>query len=184
MEAVQATNGFKSTLKLAETMSTEVGHTLNAITSKKQEFYNAGVMLGKAVNDGFRSQPAINPGSPGNLAHTMMDEVAYIKEAITSKYGDMKNTAAILGGYIVNGFNKNNFDFNNLDWNSSQMKSLETLNSNAPPRTSTSNNVTLIVAEGAVTVDARNKTTQEAKSILTLALEGLDHVTNIEVDGA
>ena len=180
----QATNGFKSTLKLAETMAAEVGHTINAVTSKKQEAYNAGAALGNAFHDGFESAKGINVGSPGKLAHTMMDEVAYIKEAITSKYGDMKNTAAILGGYIVNGFNKNNFDFNNLDWNSSQMKSLETLNSNAPPRTSTSNNVTLIVAEGAVTVDARNKTTQEAKSILTLALEGLDHVTNIEVDGA
>lgn len=181
----QATNGFKTNLHLSETMSAEVGHTLNALTSRRQEFYDAGAALGKAAKDGFESQGAINPGSPGNLAHTMMDEVEYIKQAMTSKYNTMRNAGATLGRNILSGFNGNNFDFNpNSNWSPSQIGSLGTINSNVPTNTSNGNNVTIIVQEGAIAVDARNKTSQEAKGILTLALEGLEDITNIEVDGA
>ena len=96
----------------------------------------------------------------------------------------MKNTAAILGSNILNGFNGNNFDFNKMDWSPKQVGSLTTIDSNAPPRGTSNSNVTFIFQEGAIPVDARNKTTQEAKGLLTLALEGLDNITNIEVNGA
>ena len=180
------TNGMKSSLKLKDTMSTEIGYTLSAITSRRQEFYNAGVDLGKAVKEGFESQPAINPGSPGNLAHTMMDEVAYIKEAMTSKYGEMKATGARLGTSILDGFGRPSLEFgldNSLsDFSASQMGSLQTMLSQAPTASS-SNNVTIIVAEGAVPIDARNMTKKEAQGIMITALESLDNITNIDVVG-
>ena len=181
------TNGMKSALKLKETMSTEISYTLNAITSKRQEFYNAGVDLGKAVKEGFESQPAINPGSPGNLAHTMMDEVAYIKEAMTSKYGEMKATGAKLGSSILNGFGSPNLglglDNSLYDFTSGQMGALQTIISQAPAKGAYSN-VTIIVGEGAVNVDARNKTEREAQQIMITALESLDSITDIRVTGA
>lgn len=178
------TNGMKSSLKLKDTMSTEIGYTLSAITSRRQEFYNAGVDLGKAVKEGFESQPAINPGSPGNLAHTMMDEVAYIKEAMTSKYGEMKATGARLGTSILDGFGRPSLEFgldnSFADFSASQMGSLQTMLSQAPTASS-SNNVTIIVAEGAVPIDARNMTKKEAQGIMITALESLDNITNIDV---
>lgn len=181
------TNGMKSALKLKETMSTEISYTLNAITSKRQEFYNAGVDLGKAVKEGFESQPAINPGSPGNLAHTMMDEVAYIKEAMTSKYGEMKATGARLGNSILTGFGNPTFGLglnSSLnDFTSSQMGALQTIVSQAPANGAYSN-VTIIFGEGAVNVDARNKTEREAQQIMITALESLDSITDIKVTGA
>lgn len=181
------TNGMNSALKLKETMSTELGYTLSAITSKRQEFYNAGVDLGKAVKEGFESQPAINPGSPGNLAHTMMDEVAYIKEAMTSKYGVMKATGARLGNSILTGFGNPSLGLgisNSLDdLSSSQMDALQTIVSQAPANGAYSN-VTIIVGEGAVNVDARNKTEREAQQIMITALESLDSITDIQVTGA
>ena len=181
------TNGMNSALKLKETMSTELGYTLSAITNKRQEFYNAGVDLGKAVKEGFESQPAINPGSPGNLAHTMMDEVAYIKEAMTSKYGVMKATGARLGNSILTGFGNPNLglglDNSISDFTSSQMGSLQTILSQVPGNGAYSN-VTIIVGEGAVNVDARNKTEREAQQIMITALESLDSITDIRVIGA
>lgn len=181
------TNGMNSALKLKETMSTELGYTLSAITNKRQEFYNAGVDLGKAVKEGFESQPAINPGSPGNLAHTMMDEVAYIKEAMTSKYGVMKATGARLGNSILTGFGNPRLglglDNSISDFTSSQMGSLQTILSQVPGNGAYSN-VTIIVGEGAVNVDARNKTEREAQQIMITALESLDSITDIRVTGA
>lgn len=181
------TNGMNSALKLKETMSTELGYTLSAITDKRQEFYNAGVDLGKAVKEGFESQPAINPGSPGNLAHTMMDEVAYIKEAMTSKYGEMKATGARLGNSILTGFGNPSLGLginNSLtDLSSSQIGSLQTILSQVPGNGAYSN-VTIIVGEGAVNVDARNKTEREAQQIMITALESLDSITDIKVTGA
>lgn len=181
------TNGMNSALKLKETMSTELGYTLSAITNKRQEFYNAGVDLGKAVKEGFESQPAINPGSPGNLAHTMMDEVAYIKEAMTSKYGVMKATGARLGNSILTGFGNPSLglglDNSISDFTSSQMGSLQTILSQVPGNGAYSN-VTIIVGEGAVNVDARNKTEREAQQIMITALESLDSITDIRVTGA
>lgn len=181
------TNGMNSALKLKETMSTELGYTLSAITDKRQEFYNAGVDLGKAVKEGFESQPAINPGSPGNLAHTMMDEVAYIKEAMTSKYGVMKATGARLGNSILTGFGNPSLglglDNSISDFTSSQMGSLQTILSQVPGNGAYSN-VTIIVGEGAVNVDARNKTEREAQQIMITALESLDSITDIRVTGA
>ncbi len=181
------TNGMNSALKLKETMSTELGYTLSAITNKRQEFYNAGVDLGKAVKEGFESQPAINPGSPGNLAHTMMDEVAYIKEAMTSKYGVMKATGARLGNSILTGFGNPSLglglDNPISDFTSSQMGSLQTILSQVPGNGAYSN-ITIIVGEGAVNVDARNKTEREAQQIMITALESLDSITDIRVTGA
>lgn len=181
------TNGMNSALKLKETMSTELGYTLSAITDKRQEFYNAGVDLGKAVKEGFESQSAINPGSPGNLAHTMMDEVAYIKEAMTSKYGVMKATGARLGNSILTGFGNPSLglglDNSISDFTSSQMGSLQTILSQVPGNGAYSN-VTIIVGEGAVNVDARNKTEREAQQIMITALESLDSITDIRVTGA
>ena len=51
------------------------------------------------------------------------------------------------------------------------------------PNISSGGNVTIIIGEGAVTVDARNKTEREAQQILITALESLDTITDIKVNG-
>ncbi len=44
-------------------------------------------------------------------------------------------------------------------------------------------NVTIIVSEGAVQLDARNLTTKESKQVMINALEGLDMINNINIRG-
>ena len=63
------------------------------------------------------------------------------------------------------------------------MGSLQTILSQVPGNGAYSN-VTIIVGEGAVNVDARNKTEREAQQIMITALESLDSITDIRVTGA
>ena len=181
-----ATDGMKSSLQLKSTMEAEVGYALQAITSREQEFYDAGVKLGEAAKRGFESAKAINPGSPGNLAHTMMDEVGYILEAMKSKFSTAYSVAAGLGSSIFSGFGNPSLDMdmftNGGQLTAEHIGALKTTISNAPDKTD-NRPVTIIVQEGAVNVDARNYTTKEAQGLMITALEGMDHIDNIDVDG-
>lgn len=181
-----ATTGMKSTLQLKATMETEVSYALSAITSKTQEFYNAGAALGQAAKDGFESNSAINPGSPGNLAHTMMDEVGYILEAMKSKYSAAYNMAAGLGSSIYQGFGNPSLDMdmftNGGQLTAEHLGALKTTISNAPEKMD-NRPVTIIVSEGAVNVDARNYTKKEAQGLMITALEGMDNITDVTVNG-
>ena len=163
-----------------------MSYALSAITSKTQEFYNAGAALGQAAKDGFESNSAINPGSPGNLAHTMMDEVGYILEAMKSKYSAAYNMAAGLGSSIYQGFGNPSLDMdmftNGGQLTAEHMGALKTTISNAPERMD-NRPVTIIVSEGAVNVDARNYTKKEAQGLMITALEGMDNITDVTVNG-
>lgn len=179
-------SGLKSSLQLKSIMETEVGYTLDAITSKEDAFYQAGVKLGEAAKRGMESAKSINPGSPGNLAHIMIDEVGYILEAMTSKYGAAYNMAAGLGEAIYKGFGNPNLDIdtfmNNGQLTAEHIGALKTTISNAPDKTD-NRPVTIIVQEGAIGIDARNYTTKEAQKLMITAFEGMDHINNIIVDG-
>ena len=179
------TTGLKTTLQLQSTMATEVGYALTAMTSRTQEFYDAGAALGKAANEGFQSQPAINPGSPGNLAHVMMDEVGYILDAMKNKYSAAYNMAKGLGQTIYNGFGNPSLDMdmftNGGTLTAEHIGALQTTISKAPDKTD-NRPVTIIVEEGAVSVDARNHTVREAQRLMITAFEGMDHITDVDVD--
>ena len=179
------TTGLKTTLQLKSTMATEVGYALSAMTSRTQEFYDAGAALGRAANEGFQSTNAINPGSPGNLAHVMMDEVGYILDAMKNKYSAEYNMAKGLGQTIYNGFGNPSLDMdmftNGGTLTAEHIGALQTTISKAPDKTD-NRPVTIIVEEGAVSVDARNHTVREAQKLMITAFEGMDHITDVDVD--
>ena len=166
------TNGLKSALQIKTTMETEVSYALTAMTSRVQEFYDAGAALGNAANEGFQSQDAINPGSPGNLAHVMTDEVGYILKSMTDNYSVAKNVAAGFGSAIYQGFGNPNLGVNTTQDFISPY-GLQTSVSQAPS-SQQNKTVNIFVGEGAFYIDARNKTEKEAARILTLGLESLD----------
>lgn len=181
-----ATNGMKSTLQLKSTMETEVGYALTAMTSRTQEFYDAGAALGSAASDGFESTNGLDHHSPGRVARSMADEMGYTLTAIKDKYSVAYNMAAGLAQSICQGFGNPTLDMGLLSNNGSltaeHIGVLKTTISHAPDKTD-NRPVTIIVSEGAVHVDARNKTEHEACGILTLALESMDNITNIDVEG-
>lgn len=171
------TNGMKSALQIKSTMETEVGYALAAMTDKEQDFYNAGAALGRAANEGFQSTEAINPGSPGNLAHVMIDEVGYILDAIKSKYSTAYNMAAGLGQSIYAGFGNPRLDMdmftNGGTLTAEHIGALKTTISDAPEKNN-NKNVTVIFQEGAIPIDARDYTKQEAQALVLTALDAFD----------
>lgn len=172
------TNGMKSSLKLKSTMETEVSYALTAMTSKQQEFYDAGASLGRAANEGFQSTEAINPGSPGNLAHVMIDEVGYILDAMKNKYSIAYNMAKGLGQSIYDGFGNPSLDMdmftNGGTLTAEHIGALKTVVSDAPEKTN-SKNVTVIFQEGSIPIDARNYTKQEAQALVLTAMDTFDN---------
>lgn len=97
--------GFKSAFNLHTTMSTELGYTLQAIQNATQQYHGAGEALGKSVVKGF--QLGINTGSPGDVYHTMEDELNYVKYLIPSYNSTMRDMSADLGTNVVSGFGQN-----------------------------------------------------------------------------
>ena len=169
--------GFKSSLDLHTTMTTEMGYVKTAVENGISEAKTVAQNGAAEIVQAF--QAGIHVGSPGDIARTMKQEMIYTKDFILGAYGDLKKSAYGAGRLIVDSFGNPslNMDYDNT-LSKDNIQGLETLNSKVP----TSQDNKTIIMYNTVTVDARNKTEKEATSILTLALEGMDHITNIDVD--
>ena len=166
--------GFKSALDLHTTMTTEMGYVKTAVDNGISEAKTAAQNGAAEIVQAF--QAGINVGSPGDIARTMKQEMSYTKDFILGAYGDLSKSAYGAGRLIVDSFGNPSL---NMDYgNTPSIDGLSTLNSKVPV---SHDNKTIIMYNN-VTVDARNKTEKEATSILTLALEGMDHITNIDMD--
>lgn len=170
--------GFKSALDLHTTMTTEMGYVKTAVDNGISAAKSAAESGAKEVVEAFKS--GINVGSPGDIARTMEQEMLYTKGFIVGAYDYLKKSAYNAASLIVESFGtpKLNLDFLNNNSSLKNIGVLDTLMSKVPAN---EGNKTIIMYNN-VTVDARNKTEKEAKSIMTLALEGMDGITNIDVD--
>lgn len=181
-----ATSGMKSTMKLADAVTEQVNYALTAITSKEQDFYNAGAALGSAMSRGFESTKGQNVGSPGKMAREIERQMNYGLEFMYKAVSPFYDAGVKLGRQISDGFGNPNLDMdmftNGGQLTAEHIGALKTTISNAPDKTD-NRPVTIIVQEGAVNVDARNYTTKEAQGLMITALEGMDHIDNIDVDG-
>lgn len=176
----QSTNGgFQSALNLHSIMDTEMSYVKtsvdNGISAAKTAAQNGAAEIVEAFKSG------VNVGSPGDIARTMEQEMLYTRDFILGSYGYLKKSAYDAGRVIVDSFGTPNLSLNYLSSNSSKLDTLDTMNSSVPMGQNNSN-VTIVVSEGAVNVDARNKTAREAQGLMTLALESMDHITNVDVD--
>lgn len=175
----QVNSGFQSTLNLHSIMDTEMGYVKTSVDNGIAAAKSAAESGAAEVVEAFKS--GINVGSPGDIARTMEQEMLYTKGFILGSYGYLRKSAYDAGRVIVDSFGTPNLSLNYLSSNSSNLDALDTMNSSVSMGQNNSN-VTIVVSEGAVNVDARNKTAREAKGIMTLALESMDHITNIDVD--
>ncbi len=175
-----ATNGFKSSLNLHSVMTTEMGYVKTAVDNGISAAKTAAQNGAKEVVEAFKS--GINVGSPGDIARTMSGEMNYTLEAIKNSYSNLKNASNIAARNIVNSFGNPSLNVDS-SFSAGQIGSMQTLLSKVPNIPS-KGDITIIIGEGAVTVDARNKTEREAQQIMITALESLDIITDIQVNGA
>lgn len=174
----QMNSGFQSTLNLHSVIDTEMGYVKTSVDNGIAAAKSAAESGAKEVVEAFKS--GINVGSPGDIARTMEQEMLYTKGFIVGAYDYLKKSAYNAASLIVESFGtpKLNLDFLNNNSSLKNIGVLDTLMSKVPAN---EGNKTIIMYNN-VTVDARNKTEKEAKSIMTLALEGMDNITDIDVD--
>ena len=181
-----ATEGMKSSLKLADAVNEQVNYALNAMTSRESEFYAAGAALGSAMSKGFESTKGQNVGSPGKMAREIERQMNYGLQFMYDAVSPFYNAGVKLGRQISDGFGNPSLDASMFTAGGSltaeHIGALKTTISNAPDKTD-NRPVTIIVQEGAVNVDARNYTTKEAQGLMITALEGMDTITNVSVNG-
>lgn len=179
----ETTTGFKSTLKLADAMRTEMEYVKTAVDNGIAAAKAAAESGAAEVVAAFKS--GINSGSPGDIARAMAGEMEYTRQAIRYSYGYLKSASYVAGKNIVDGFGNPSLDvdYSNAGQLTAQhMSTLQTTVSRAPDKID-NRPVTIIVQEGAIPVDARNYTTKEAQALMITALEGMDQITDITVKG-
>ena len=133
-------NGFKTNLKIATTLSTEVDNALKAIDdSKKQEFYDKGNGLGSAFATGFKDGAGIH--SPGYAAQAMQSEVGYIRQYITDGINNLPNLAIQLANSVSSNFNPSlslgNFELPNISQFQQGITTITNMANNAKTQVST-----------------------------------------------
>lgn len=182
------TNGFKSALKLAAAMKTEMGYVTQAVNSGISAAKSAAQRGAAEVVEAFKS--GIETGSPGAMAWAMFDEMGYIRDFIVSEGKHVVTSAKKLGQNIVDSFGNPTLSLDSLSkigiakgtFTAEHLGSVETMMSRAPP-SADNRPVSIYIYEGAVQLDARNLTTRESKQVMINALEGLDAINNINIRG-
>lgn len=175
----QMNSGFQSTLNLHSVIDTEMGYVKTSVDNGIAAAKSAAESGAQEVVEAFKS--GINVGSPGDIARTMKQEMLYTRDFILGSYGYLKKSSYDAGRLIVESFGNPDLSLDYLTNNPSSLDTLNTINSQVP-YSSNNQSVTILISEGAVNVDARNKTAREAQGIMTLALESMDHITNVDVD--
>ncbi|WP_407454407.1 hypothetical protein [Methanobrevibacter sp.] len=179
-----ATTGFKSSLKLADVMTAEMGYVKTAVDNGISAAKAAAESGAKEVVEAFKS--GVNVGSPGDIARTIKQEMEYTHGFILASISPLYRASYDAAKSVVGGFGNPSLDVN-MFTNGGQLtaehiEALKTTISNAPEKMD-NRPVTIIVSEGAVNVDARNYTKKEAQGLMITALEGMDHITDVTVDG-
>ena len=175
-------NGFRSTLNLHSIMSTEMTYVKTAVDNGVSAAKTAAESGAKDIVAAF--QNGIHVGSPGDIARTMQQEMAYTKDFIVQSTKPLAGAAYNVAKGIVDSFGNPSLPFSSTDtFSIENISALKTSISTAPTESQSNQSVTIIVSEGAIQLDARNKTTKEARQILITALESLDCITSIHTNG-
>ena len=188
--ATAINNGFSSTLNLHSAMETEMGYVKTAVDNGISAAKSAAESGAKDVVAAFKS--GVNVGSPGDIARTMQQEMAYTYDFIKRGGSQLTSTMYSVAKNMVSSFGNPSLNVSSmLDTVGSLLSPLGALNtlsnigSNINPAQSLNQAKTIIMnfQSGCVQVDARNKTAKEAQGLLTLALESMDNITDIQVQG-
>ena len=166
---------------------------VNGVTGVADAVYNEFLKIGDKINQAVSGavESAVNFGnnikdavlgalgiaSPGIIQRKVAIEFQDIPGRITESQGAVYGAAQSYASRIMNGFNTPPINHANLD---TYRLAAGYNGTGAGNR----NNTTIIISEGAIQLDARNLTTKESKQVLINALQGLDSIKNIEVQGA
>ena len=188
--ATAINNGFSSTLNLHSAMETEMGYVKTAVDNGISAAKSAAESGAKDVVAAFKS--GVNVGSPGDIARTMEQEMAYTYDFIKRGGSQLTSTMYTVAKNMVSSFGNPSLNISsmidtvgNLLSPLGAINTLSNIGSNINPAQSLNQAKTIVMnfQSGCVQVDARNKTAKEAQGLMTLALESMDNITDIQVQG-
>ncbi len=175
-------NGFRSAFKISNIISSEMNFAVQAVNNGTGPLVTAvHEMAEKAVQE---AQNTIDQHSPGRIARMFGAEMNYSAGLVTSQGQNLINATQGIASSVVGAWNPNfgvGTAFSSSDW-TSRLNSMQSM-SQASTTGSASGNVNIIVGEGAVQLDARNLTTEESRQIMINAIEGLDAVSSVNLNG-
>lgn len=177
-----ATRGFQSAFKIADIARNEMTYATQAIQNGTGPFVQAvHDMADQAVQEA-KNTAGVN--SPGHIAHMWGDEMNYSAGMVTSQGQNLISATQRLASQVVGSWNPSigaGSAFTSSDWTSrlNSMKSMSQPSSYG----GSGRAVTIMINEGAVQLDARNLTTEESRQIMINAIEGLDAVSSVNLNG-
>lgn len=188
--ATALNNAFTSTLNLHTPMETEMEYVKTAVDNGISAAKSAAESGAKDIVAAFKS--GVNVGSPGDIARTMQQEMTYTYDFIKRGGSQLTSTMYNVAKNMVSSFGNPRLNVSsmmdtvrNLLSPLGAINTLSNIGSNINPAQSLNQAKTIVMnfQSGCVQVDARNKTAKEAQGLMTLALESMDNITDIQVQG-
>ena len=177
-----ATRGFQSAFKIANIAGSEVTYATQAIQNGTGAFVQAvGSMAEQAVQE---AKNKLDQQSPGRIARMWGAEMGFSREQILSKGGGLiEGIGSITRKAISAGEGSINMGSAfTTDFNANRLNSVNAMNKPSDMGKQ-QRPVNIIIGAGAIQLDARNLTTKESRQIMINALEGLEVVNGIDING-
>ena len=177
-----ATRGFQSAFKIANIAGSEVTYATQAIQNGTGAFVQAvGSMAEQAVQE---AKNKLDQQSPGRIARMWGAEMGFSREQILSKGGGLiEGIGSITRKAISAGEGSINMGSAfTTDFNVNRLNSVNAMNKPSDMGKQ-QRPVNIIIGAGAIQLDARNLTTKESRQIMINALEGLEVVNGIDING-
>lgn len=177
-----ATRGFQSAFKIANIASAEVNYATQAVQNGTSAFVQAvGSMAEQAVQE---AKNKLDQQSPGRIARMWGAEMGFSREQILSKGGGLiEGIGSITRKAISAGEGSINMGSAfTTDFNANRLNSVNAMNKPSDMGKQ-QRPVNIIIGAGAIQLDARNLTTKESRQIMINALEGLEVVNGIDING-
>lgn len=188
--ATALNNAFTSTLNLHTPMETEMEYVKTAVDNGISAAKSAAESGAQDIVAAFKS--GVHVGSPGDIARTMQQEMTYTYDFIKRGGSQLTSTMYNVAKNMVSSFGNPRLNVSsmmdtvrNLLSPLGAINTLSNIGSNINPAQSLNQAKTIVMnfQSGCVQVDARNKTAKEAQGLMTLALESMDNITDIQVQG-
>jgi len=173
--------GFAITGKISTEMQSEMNAVKSAIDGSTPGIVGAIGQLASEMVDEFNSKSG--RASPGHMARAMGYEMNDMTTFVNRNGRNTINAVGTVARRMVDNFNPNLARNINPSQVMNRVNSLRNMNRNSELGR-TQRPVNISIGSGAIQLDARNMTTKESRQIMINALEGLDAVSGIQINGS
>lgn len=167
------TRGFKSALKFADAINTEMDYAIQAINNKKSALVSAATQAASEAADAFKNK-GLQQQSPGLMARASGQEMIFAAQMLRDKSTNLVGAATNAGQSASRGF-KPSFGVN-----MNNIHSLQQHTAGTPSNLKSNNkeNIVYNIHIGKQEFPLSNLTTEQCKQVVNLAIKGGSTIKN------